>query len=271
MSMNRREPLRIDLGRPLPELKVLASADGVDIHAHDADASRLEQLLLDLRAARRLKMVRLRSRLTAFPAALTELTRLQQLEIADPVLPGLSRSIDRLTRLRSLRLETLHLASFPRSIGALQKLRELHVDSNHLSRLPEPIGELRELRTLALVLRRVIVPDWERPAYFRSRFEQTLPELFTLLAALPKLSYLTLAEPPRDNWCPDPIFQNLPPELALLESLQVLTLEVSYPVQLPLGASGLERLPTIVAVNVRFDHSDEEINAALPHTQIVTK
>jgi len=156
--------------------------------------------------------------------------------------------------------------------AGLNKLRELHVDSHHLCRLPDQIQELQELRTLSLFLRRVIVPDWEKPAYFRPRFEQSLDELFTLLASLSKLSSLTLGEPPEDGWCPAPIFQTFPPALALLRSLEMLTLAVSHPnVHLPLRTPGLERLRKIVAVHVRFDHRDEELNAALPHTQIVTR
>ena len=38
------------------------------------------------------------------------------------------------------------------------------------------------------------------------------------------LSELTLGEPPRGWWCPDPIVRDIPPELCLLESLDTLTL-----------------------------------------------
>ncbi len=260
----------IDLGSALPSPEILEQAESVEIVAREADAPLLETVLIGLRAARRLKSLCLRSRLGALPPALGDLTGLQHLEIVDPRLRGLPRAVGGLTRLRSLRIEAFHLASLPKTIGSLHKLRELSIDSHHLSRLPDQLQELEALRTLRLALRRVIVADWEEPAYFRPRFEQGLAELFTLLATLPSLSSLALAEPPGDGWCPEPIFQVFPPELASLPSLEVLTLEVSHSgVRLPLGTPGLERLRRIVAPFVRFDHREEELRAALPHTEIV--
>nr|AHN85649.1 hypothetical protein [Nannocystis pusilla] len=212
-----------DLSRGPLDLTALRDVAAIELHAVDVEPDALAAALVALRDVRGLKTLRLRSRVRALPPALTELRGLQQLELIDAELPGLPTSIAELTRLRSLRLELFHLASLPRSFSGLTRLRELYIDSHHLSRLPDNLRALQELRSLTLLLRHVYVHDWERPAHFRPRFEQSLEELFALLADLPALTSLTLGEP--DNaWHPDRVFDRLPGEFAGLHALEELTL-----------------------------------------------
>ena len=219
---------RIDLASSSLEPDSLREIQALELRAEQVETEQLEHALALLKAAPGLRSLRLCSRTRALPTALTELVGLQRLEIVDPELPGLPASIDRLTRLRELRLELFHLASLPRSIAGLHRLRVLSIDSHHLCGLPAGLRSLQELRSLTLLLRRVIVPDWQRPAHFRARFEQDLGELFELLAGLPKLSSLTLGEPPADAWFPERTFDRLPDAFAELRGLEQLSF-VNYP------------------------------------------
>lgn len=258
----------VDLAQADLDLAALRDVHAIELLAADVDADALADALTQLRALRGLRSLRLYSRVRALPVALTELGGLQTLSIIDPVLPGLPAQLGQLGRLRDLRLELFHLASLPRSISGLRRLRTLYIDSHHLCGLPEGLRELQDLRALTLLLRRVIVPDWEHPAHFRARFEQDLGALFELLASLPDLTSLTIGEPPPDGWCPGPIFDRLPAEFAGLHALERLALiDLMGSIALPHGVvmPGLRQITTEWA---NLDATPEELAAMFPGARI---
>lgn len=244
-----------------PRVRILAAGVATDV----TDAA-----LRALREGGRLKVLRLVSDKPQLPVEVTALATLQRLEIVAPELQGLPREIGRLDRLRTLKVKAFQLGSLPRSIGMLRRLRRLSIDSHQLRRLPGELAELGELRHFRLMFRGHLVrKKWGPRPYFRARFEQTLPELFRLLAQLPRLSVLTLGEPPRVWSSPDPILEEIPPELCLLEALETLTLvDCQAPVRLPIAAPALARLRALAAIRTRFAHSDAELAEALPQTRI---
>jgi hypothetical protein len=260
----------LDLSKADAEPRALLSCSHLKLVAVGVAPAVTDAALRVLREGGRLKSLRLSSDQPQLPLAITELKSLQHLAINAPEIAGLPREIDRLKRLRSLELWTFQLGSLPRSIGALKHLRELTIESHELRRLPPQLAELEELRHLRLSFRGHFVPKkWGERPYFRARIEQSLPELFRLLAPLPRLSELTLGEPPRGWWCPDPIVREIPPELCLLESLETLTLiGCQVDVRLPIEEPGLARLRRLVAIDTTFDHSATELQAALPDTRI---
>lgn len=257
----------VDLSREALEVAALGDVPALELRAESVEPGALAAALAQLREVRGLKALRLRSRVRALPPALTELRGLQQLELVDPELPGLPTAICELTRLRSLRLELLHLASLPRSLGALTRLRELYVDSHHLARLPDNLGALTELRALTLLLRHVYVHDWERPAHFPPRFEQSREALFGLLSQLPCLTSLTLGEPGSSGW-PEKVFTQLPAEFAGLQALTELSLTaVASRMPIPHGAvmPGVRRIRASASC---FLATEAELEAMFPQAAI---
>ncbi len=260
--------LVVDLAQGCLELAALPGLHALELRAEEASGPVLAVALAQLRAARGLKSLRLYSRLRALPVELLELGGLQRLELIDPELPGLPADFGRLARLRDLRLELFHLASLPRSITGLRRLRTLHIDSHHLCGVPEGLRALQDLRALSLLLRRVIVPDWQHPGHFRARFEQRLEALFAILGDLPRLTSLTLGEPPPDGWCPDPIFDRLPAELAGLRALENLSfVDLERPISLPHGVV----MPALREISVEwasFEATEHELEAMFPGARI---
>lgn len=254
----------VDLSRGPLEVAALRTPTTLLLQAVNVEPDTLAHALTQLRDVRGLKALHLRSRLRSLPPALTELRQLQHLEIVDDQLPGLPTAIARLTRLRGLRLELLHLASLPRSLAALTRLRTLYIDSHHLVRLPDELAALPDLRSLTLLLRHVYVHDWERPAHFPPRFEQSPEALFRMLSASPRLSALTLGEPESFGW-PLKVFVRLPAEFTGLQALEELNLTGTVPrMPLPRGVvmPALRRLRTFSGY---VDASPEELRVIFPN------
>ncbi|MBL9106740.1 MAG: hypothetical protein JNL82_37810 [Myxococcales bacterium] len=200
------------------------------------------------------------------PLALTELRGLQALALVDPDLPGLPRELSRLTRLRSLRLALFHLGSLPHGFGGLVRLRELAIESHHLCGLPDELRALQALRSLTLQLPHVYVHDWERPAHVPPRFTQSLADLFALLAALPRLTSLTLGED-HSYAMPGAVFDRLPPEFGGLQALESLTLEHVSRVGAPHGVV-MPALRQIRTCYAGFDATEAELRAIFPNADL---
>jgi hypothetical protein len=260
----------LDLSQAGADPRTLPPCDRVEVTAIGVDPDATDAALRVLREASRLKALRFVSDQPLLPLAVTELSTLQHLEIINPELPGLPHEIGDLERLRTLKLTAFQLGSLPRSIGSLQRLRKLSVDAHQLRRLPPQLADLAELRDLRLFFRGHFIPKkWGDRPYFRARIEQTLPEVFQLLSQLPHLSSLTLGEPPRGWFIPNPILREIPPEIGLLESLQTLRLVgCQEDVRLPLEVPALARLRDLIAIDTRLGHSEAELRGALPHTRI---
>lgn len=266
-SVYHRRVHVVDLSRGPLEVVALRDVAVLELHAEGVDADALADALAALHAVRGLKALRLRSRVRALPPALTELRGLQWLELRDPELPGLPAAISGLTRLRGLRLELLHLASLPRSFAALTRLRELVIDSHHLARLPDNLGALVELRALTLMLRHTYVHDWERPAHFPPRFEQSPAALFQLLSTLPRLASLTLGEPDGCGWSAQ-VFTCLPAEIAGLHALEVLDVRgVATTLTLPHGVV-MPAVRRVASFRRELDATAEELRAMFPNAEI---
>ena len=257
----------VDLSHGSLEVAALRDVPALELRAGDVEPDELATALAVLRDVRGLKALRLRSRVRAMPPALTELRGLQQLELVDDELPGLPAAIAELTRLRSLRLELFHLASLPRSFAALTRLRELYIDSHHLARLPDNLVALQELRALTLLLRHVYLHDWERPAHFAPRFEQSPEALFRLLSGLPHLSSLTLGEPGSCGW-PEKIFNRIPAEFGGLHALAELTLTSvarRMPIPHDIVMPGLRRIRAFLSA---FEATEDELRAIFPNAVV---
>lgn len=254
----------VDLAHGPLDPAALQGRAALMLYAAAVDPPALVAALVALQDVRSLKELRLFSRVRALPRALTELRGLQRLVLVDPDLPGLPREFSRLTRLRSLRLELFHLASLPHSFGALTRLRELSIDSHHLCGLPDSLRALEDLRSLTLRLHHDYVHDWEHPAHFPPRFVQPLAELFALLAALPALSSLTLAEP-NSHGMQDHVFDRLPREFADMQTLETLNLEgLFHRVGLPHDAV----MPAVrrIMTQIRWlDATATEVQAMFPN------
>lgn len=267
-----RVPLPVlDLSKEGADPGALAQCAAVKVLAARVDPEVVNAALRVLREGDRVRRLVLVSDAAQLPAAVTELSALRRLEIVAEDLQGLPREIARLEELRTLKVKAFQLGSLPRSIGALRRLRRLSVDSHQLCGLPREVAELAELRHVRLIFRgHLVMKRWGPRPYFRARFEQTLPELFRLLAKLPRLSRLTLGEPPR-TWCiPDPLLREIPPEICLLEALETLVLvDCQVPVRLPLEAPELARLRVLEARWTSFVHTEAELRRALPHTRLV--
>lgn len=256
----------IDLARGPLDLGALQNVDALALDGVAVGPDALAAAIGALREVRGLKSLRLRSRVRALPAALTELRGLQRLELVDRELPGLPTAIGELSRLRSLRLEVFHLASLPRSASSLTHLRELDIDSHHLCGLPDGVRELQELRALTLRLRHVYVHDWERPAHVRPRFTQTLEALFEILAGLPALASLTLGEPDSAGY-EERVLERLPAELGGLQALESLTVaEVARRVGLPHGVV-LPAVRRVIGTGC-LDATEAELWAMFPNATL---
>ena len=94
------------------------------------------------------------------------------------------------------------------------------------------------------------------------RFEQGLEALFAILAELPGLTSLTLGEPPPDGWCPDPIVDRLPAELAGLRALERLSFVDLH------GAIALPALREISVEWATLEATEHELETMFPGARI---
>jgi hypothetical protein len=268
--MSKTQLPSLDLSDTGADPRALSQCPRVRVAAVGVDPGVTDAALRVLREGGRLRFLRLVSDQPQLPVAVTALTTLQRLEIVNPELQGLPHEIGRLERLRTLKLTAFQLGSLPRGIGALRHLRRLSIDSHQLRRLPQQLADLGELRHIRLMFRgHLVLKKWGDQPYFRARFEQTLPEVFRLLAQLPHLSALTLGEPPLVWSCQDPILREIPPELCLLEALETLTLVDCHDrVRLPIEAPELARLGSLITICTQLAHSEAELREALPQTRI---
>jgi len=88
--------------------------------------------------------------LPGFPAILSQLPDLEQLDLSGNRLTALPDDIGDLPRLTRLVLDDNQLAALPESLGALTSLRWLALDGNALTDLPAAISRLPQLEKLDL-------------------------------------------------------------------------------------------------------------------------
>jgi Leucine-rich repeat (LRR) protein len=110
--------------------------------------------------------------LRGFPAAVTRMIDLKELQVADAGLTSIPESIGALRSLETLILSGNQLESLPASIGDLAQLRRLGLDRNRLRELPESIGGLQALTLLSITDNRL----------------EELPDAIGRLASLQSLS-----------------------------------------------------------------------------------
>ncbi|KAL0286707.1 UNVERIFIED_CONTAM: Plant intracellular Ras-group-related LRR protein 4 [Sesamum calycinum] len=91
-----------------------------------------------------------RNQLTALPATIGKLVRLQELNLSSNGLTALPETIGSLVRLQKLNIETNEIEEIPHSIGRCTSLKELHADYNRLKALPEAVGRIESLEILTL-------------------------------------------------------------------------------------------------------------------------
>ncbi len=89
-------------------------------------------------------------RLTALPAEVGKLVRLQELKLAGQGLTALPRELGNLRALQHLDLSGNALTALPEELGRLTGLQELHLAGNQLREFPSFIVKLSGLRTLTL-------------------------------------------------------------------------------------------------------------------------
>ena len=241
-------------------------------HDRAADTTRVEALCLCLTRAKHLpqtlakaETLDLSGRIDKRPdlSALSALTKLRALQLANnrlsvlpkgldllPALTSLDLSgnnwgvalpgLEKLTRLRVLRLSTCDLRNLPSEVPELPALRTLELERNHLDSLPASIDKLSELENLNI----------SQNAF------QTLPPA---LSRLPKLKTLNIS----DNMLstlPAALFAarglvslianeiriaNLPEEIAQLQNLETLELSSLSLSKLPPQIGALRKLQTL--------------------------
>ena len=89
-------------------------------------------------------------KLTQLPESLSQLTRLQSLDLANNKLTDVPEAIGHLTRLQSLNLASNQLKAAAETIGQLTQLRSLDLSFNQLTDVPETTGQLTQLQSLNL-------------------------------------------------------------------------------------------------------------------------
>jgi len=87
-------------------------------------------------------------KLSALPESLTQLTRLESLNLSNNELKVLPESLGQLTQLRSLDLSSNDLKALPESLGQLTQLQSLDISQNQLKALPGSLTKLTNLRSL---------------------------------------------------------------------------------------------------------------------------
>jgi Leucine-rich repeat (LRR) protein len=161
------------------------------------------------------------NRLKELPEWLGGLARLQFLRLSNNQLMVLPEWLGQLTQLRSLNLFATHLTVLPESLSQLEQLRYLDLYYNKLEISPNSLGKLMQLENLridsphgifpnvrsASSLQEISVenlgltslPDWigelVHLTALRAR-NNAISDLPASLAALPRLSELTLGENP---------------------------------------------------------------------------
>lgn len=115
-------------------------AVGNEISAIHGDISQLALTHLNLTS----------NRLLHLPARLSELSRLELLQVADNRLGRVPESIGELRSLTHLDLSRNEIANLPSTIGGAQSLRTLDIRHNRLRRLPPELGNLERLEELRL-------------------------------------------------------------------------------------------------------------------------
>jgi len=99
--------------------------------------------------------------LTELPESLRHLTQLKILNLSLNKLTTLPEWLGQLTQLRSLALYVNKLRALPEFLGQLAQLQELNIGGNLLTSLPEYLGELSQLRTLKFYGNRLtVMPRW---------------------------------------------------------------------------------------------------------------
>jgi hypothetical protein len=88
--------------------------------------------------------------LTKFPYAIGELSQLRELRANRISLQHLPESMDQLANLRVLMLAQNHLQTLPHVLTALKSLEILRLDENPLEQIPRSVGEMQALRYLGI-------------------------------------------------------------------------------------------------------------------------
>eukprot|EP00887_Chlorella_sp_A99_P004206 scaffold15.g4206.t1 len=167
--------------------------------------------------------------LSEVPAAVLELTDLEELSLSGNHLTTLPEGVSRLTRLRRLQLAGNRLEALPPGLGALAALEGLWLHGNLLRALPDSLGALSSLRQLSLAGNRLEqLPDSLGALAALTELGvagNRLRRLPAALGALPALAKLAA----HGN-----ALEGVPPELGAAPALQELWLQ---------GNPGLAALP----------------------------
>jgi len=92
----------------------------------------------------------LQDRLTEIPAALTQLTNLQELKLSFNALTTIPDTLAKLTSLKKLDLSNNPLTTVPEALAQLTNLQVLDLSGTRLTAIPDALGQLTNLRFLYL-------------------------------------------------------------------------------------------------------------------------
>jgi len=137
------------------------------------------------------------NKLTALPEWLGQLTQLESLDLTNNQLTTLPESLGQLTQLESLDLTNNQLTTLPESLSQLSRLQSLNLNYNKLTTLPERLGQLTQLKSLRLTNNQLTtlpeslgqLTQLESLSLANNQLT-TLPESFGRLTQLESLSLL---------------------------------------------------------------------------------
>ncbi len=197
------------------------------------DVDRLPATLLDLPELRHLSV--LGCPITELPE-FGNMPKLQTLHLPDNELTRLPENIGKLTNLKRLAVDSNNLEALPDSLTRLSNLEKLNVSFNQISRLPDGMKGMTSLQNLNI----------------GSNMLQELPDDLAVLP-LVKLKANQIG------------FQEIPPVILSIESLEVLKLSLNQISLLPPEIAQLNNLAVLDVAHCRLTSLPEEI-AQLPHS-----
>jgi hypothetical protein len=137
--------------------KKIQHARRLGITELDLNGMGLTELPPDLWSLRNLKVLKLgyeykggKNNLTYIPSEISNLARLQSLDVSKNQLIALPESLSQLEDLQSLNLSKNRLTELPEWIGKLTTLQTLNLSSNQITVLPESFSNLSQIQSLIL-------------------------------------------------------------------------------------------------------------------------